>query len=69
MLYEVITQPVTDMASSAKADQKTFAVYWRQMMDQGIYLAPAGFECAFTSFAHADADFEKTIEAAKNVKF
>ncbi|MDD3311945.1 glutamate-1-semialdehyde 2,1-aminomutase [Pseudodesulfovibrio sp.] len=62
-------QPVTDMASSAKADQKTFATYWRQMMDQGIYLAPAGFECAFTSFAHADEDFEKTIEAAKNVKF
>ncbi|QGY39123.1 glutamate-1-semialdehyde 2,1-aminomutase [Pseudodesulfovibrio cashew] len=62
-------KPVTNMIESGQCDADTFASYWQQMMAQGIYLAPAGFECAFTSFAHTDEDFEKTLEAAKQVKF
>ena len=62
-------KPVTNMIESGQADADTFATYWKQMLAQGIYLAPAGFECAFTSFAHTDEDFEKTLEAARNVKF
>ena len=62
-------KPVTNMIESGQADSETFATYWKQMLAQGIYLAPAGFECAFTSFAHTDEDFEKTLEAARNVKF
>ena len=62
-------QPVTNMTASSQCDSKSFALYWKQMLDQGVYLAPAGFECAFTSFAHSDQDIEKTLEAAHNVKF
>jgi len=62
-------KPVTDMTGSSQCDSKAFALYWKQMLDQGIYLAPAGFECAFTSFAHTDADIEKTLEAARKVTF
>ena len=62
-------QPVTNMTGSSQCDSKSFAVYWKQMLDQGVYLAPAGFECAFTSFAHSDQDIEKTLEAARNVAF
>ncbi|EGB15878.1 glutamate-1-semialdehyde-2,1-aminomutase [Pseudodesulfovibrio mercurii] len=61
--------PVTNMAESGRCDQTTFGIYWKQMMAQGIYLAPAGFECAFTSFAHSDEDFEKTLAAARAVEF
>ncbi len=62
-------KPVTNMIESGQCDGETYAVYWKQMLAQGIYLAPAGFECAFTSFAHTDEDFEKTLEAARKVKF
>jgi glutamate-1-semialdehyde 2,1-aminomutase len=62
-------KPVTNMIESGQCDQDTFAVYWKQMMAKGVYLAPAGFECAFTSFAHSDEDFEKTLEAARAVTF
>ncbi|AMK10510.1 MAG: glutamate-1-semialdehyde 2,1-aminomutase [Pseudodesulfovibrio sp.] len=62
-------KPVTDMVSSGQCDYQAYAAYWKQMMAAGVYLAPAGFECAFTSFAHSDEDFERTLDAARNVKF
>jgi len=61
--------PVTNMIESSKCNSDAYAAYWKQMHAQGIYLAPAGFECAFTCFAHTDEDFEKTIAAAKKVEF
>ncbi|BCS88557.1 glutamate-1-semialdehyde 2,1-aminomutase [Pseudodesulfovibrio sediminis] len=62
-------KPVTSMVESGQCDAAAYATYWQQMLAQGVYLAPAGFECAFTSFAHTDEDFEKTLEAARNVTF
>ncbi|WP_147820051.1 glutamate-1-semialdehyde 2,1-aminomutase [Salidesulfovibrio onnuriiensis] len=61
--------PVTNMTESSACDADKYAAFWQQMMAQGIYLAPAGFECAFTSFVHTDEDFEKTLEAASKVQF
>jgi len=62
-------KPVTNMVESGQCDSAAYATYWQQMLANGVYLAPAGFECAFTSFAHADEDFEKTLEAARKVQF
>jgi len=62
-------KPVTNMVESGQCDADAYASYWQQMLCNGIYLAPAGFECAFTSFAHTDEDFEKTLEAARKVEF
>ncbi|WP_018125947.1 glutamate-1-semialdehyde 2,1-aminomutase [Desulfovibrio oxyclinae] len=62
-------QPVVDQRGSAASNADTYATFWQQMQAQGVNLAPAGFECTFTSFAHTDEDFEKTLEAARNVKF
>nr|WP_321259545.1 glutamate-1-semialdehyde 2,1-aminomutase [uncultured Pseudodesulfovibrio sp.] len=62
-------KPVTNMIESGQCDSEAYATYWQQMLAQGVYLAPAGFECAFTSFAHTDEDFEKTLEAARKVQF
>jgi len=61
--------PVTDFPSSQKSDQQLFVKYYQQMRKQGIFLAPSGFECSFTSFAHSDEDLAKTLEAADKVTF
>jgi glutamate-1-semialdehyde 2,1-aminomutase len=62
-------EPVTDFASASKADGKIYAGFYRQMREAGIALAPSAFECAFTSFAHTDEDFEKTLDAARTLQF
>ncbi|SFJ47645.1 glutamate-1-semialdehyde 2,1-aminomutase [Desulfomicrobium apsheronum] len=61
--------PVVDFPSAQTADSKAFVSFYQQMRAQGIYLAPSGFECAFTSFAHSEQDFERTLEAARKVEF
>ncbi len=62
-------QPVTDFSSAATADAQRYASFFRQMREQGIFLAPSGFECAMLSFAHTAADFDRILTAARNVSF
>jgi glutamate-1-semialdehyde 2,1-aminomutase len=61
--------PVVDFPSAQTADSTLFISFYQQMRAQGIYLAPSGYECAFTSFAHSDQDLERTLEAARKVCF
>jgi glutamate-1-semialdehyde 2,1-aminomutase len=61
--------PVTDFPSALTADSSLFVSFYQQMRAQGIYLAPSGFECAFTSFAHSELDLERTLDAVKKVRF
>lgn len=58
--------PVTDWPSAAKSDAEQYARFFRAMLEEGVYLAPSQFECAFVSTAHTDQDIEKTIEAARS---
>jgi glutamate-1-semialdehyde 2,1-aminomutase len=58
--------PVTDWPSAAKSDTDRYARFFRAMLEEGIYLAPSQFECAFISSAHSDVDVERTIEAARS---
>lgn len=55
---------VYDYDTSAASDQEAFKVYFRCMLEQGIYLAPSQFETSFMSGAHSDEDINKTIKAA-----
>jgi len=60
--------PVTDYETAKTANSATYGEFYRQMRAQGVNLAPSGFECGFTSFAHSDADLAKTLDAARAVK-
>ncbi|MDE5833554.1 MAG: glutamate-1-semialdehyde 2,1-aminomutase [Desulfovibrio sp.] len=51
------------------ADQKLFASFYRRMREQGIYLAPSGFETGMVSFVHSEEDFDRTLDAASKVVF
>lgn len=57
-------QEVVDYETSAAADQESFKVWFKAMLEQGIYLAPSQFETLFMSGAHTDEEIERTIEAA-----
>jgi glutamate-1-semialdehyde 2,1-aminomutase len=59
---------VTDLASAKTSDANVFGGLYRHMREQGVNLAPSGFEAAFTSFAHTDADLEATLQAARKFK-
>ena len=56
--------PVTDWPSAKRSNTDQYARFFRAMLDEGVYLAPSQFECAFVSYAHTDELIEKTIQAA-----
>lgn len=57
--------PVTDFETAKTSDAATYSKFYQHMRACGVNLAPSGFECAFTSFAHSDEDFAKTLDAAR----
>ncbi len=56
--------PVTDFASAKAGNTEMFKVYYKNMLDRGVYLAPSAFEASFVSIAHDNEIIEKTIETA-----
>lgn len=44
-------------------DTSIYAKYFKEMLNRGIMLPPAQFECMFLSTAHSDEDIENTIKA------
>lgn len=61
--------PVHDFASAKACNVAYYAKFYKQMRDEGIYLAPSPFETGMLSFAHTQEDFEKTLRAAEKVVF
>ena len=55
---------VYDYDDACASDQEAFKVWFKAMLEQGIYLAPSQFETLFMSGAHSDEDIDRTIEAA-----
>lgn len=60
-------QPVTDFAGAKSSDTERYAAYFRGMLAEGIYLAPAQFEAMFVGNAHTQDDLNRTILAAERV--
>ena len=54
---------VTDYASASRCDTKLFARFFNAMLRHGVSLPPSQFETAFVSFAHTEADLERTLDA------
>ncbi len=54
---------VIDYKTAKMSDVESYAVYFREMLKQGIYLAPSQFEAMFISTAHTTEDIERTISA------
>ncbi|MDK2956114.1 MAG: glutamate-semialdehyde -aminomutase [Desulfovibrionales bacterium] len=61
-------QKVVNFETAKTSDAEAFSRFYAGMREAGVNLAPSGFECVFTSFAHSDEDFEKTLQAASRVE-
>lgn len=67
MLTAFFTEgPVTDWPTARESNTEQYARFFRAMLEEGVYLAPSQFECAFVSAAHSDELIERTIEAARS---
>ena len=47
-------------------DTEAFKVYFREMLQQGILVAPSQFEGMFLSVEHSQQDIENTLAAMDN---
>ena len=56
---------VFDFKSAQQSDRKRFVQFFKNMLNEGIYLAPSPFEANFISSAHKEEDIEKTLVAYK----
>ncbi len=57
--------PVTSFTDALKSDTEIFGQFFRNMLDQGINLAPSQFEAGFMSIAHSTEDLDRTIAAVE----
>jgi glutamate-1-semialdehyde 2,1-aminomutase len=55
-------EKVVDFESAMTADTDRYGQHYRQMLSQGIYLAPSQFEVAFISAAQTEKQLEKALE-------
>ena len=56
--------PVRDYVSALECNTSAYAIFFRGMLNRGIYPPPSQFEAWFLSAAHTDGDVKRTIAAA-----
>ena len=57
--------PPRGFAEVMQCDRERFNRFFHEMLRQGIYLAPSAYEAGFVSAAHAAADIDATLRAAR----
>lgn len=60
---------VVDYRSAVKSDTRRYADYFRQILNQGIYLPPSQFEANFISTAHTPKHIDQTLSIIRKLKF
>lgn len=60
---------VIDYRSAVKSDTRRYADYFRQMLNQGIYLPPSQFEANFISTSHTPKHIDQTLSIISKLKF
>jgi glutamate-1-semialdehyde 2,1-aminomutase len=56
-------EPVNNYKDAKCSDTAMYAAYFRHMLSEGIYLAPAQFEAMFMSDAHTEEQLQLTLTA------
>jgi len=56
--------PVTNYTSAKKADASAYGLFFRALLESGVYFPPSQFEAAFISTLHSEGDVSATLQAA-----
>jgi glutamate-1-semialdehyde 2,1-aminomutase len=60
--------PIKNYRDAARyANHDLFRQWWEGMLEHNILFHPGAFENLFVSFAHSDADIDRTLKAADDV--
>lgn len=54
------------MFSIKFANKHHFRIFYKHLLERGVYFAPSEFEANFLSFAHTKKDIDHTIDAARS---
>ena len=63
------TNRVSNFEEAADSNHSLFNNFFHQLLAQGIYLPPSGYETWFISDAINDAEIDKTLEAVRNFDY
>ena len=58
-------EPLRNLDEIKVCDTAKFAIFFRAMLENGIYLSPSQFELDFISSAHTEKDIDIFIERFK----
>ncbi len=68
-MFKVFFSPggakVKNYADALSCDKVGYLGFFHRMLSAGVFLPPSQFETNFVSFAHSEADIERTLEAYK----
>ncbi|WP_239254986.1 glutamate-1-semialdehyde 2,1-aminomutase [Listeria ilorinensis] len=59
-------QKVINFETAKSSDLTFFSNYYREMLNQGIFLPPSQFEGVFLSTAHTEKEIDQTLEAIEH---
>lgn len=55
-------EPVYDFTTARTSDEKTFAVFYNEMLHRGVFLPPSQYEAFFISYAHKEEEIHYTLQ-------
>ena len=61
------TGPVENYEDAKRSDLEKFSLFFKGMLEKGIFLPPSQFEAFFTTAAHEPEIIERTVETAREV--
>lgn len=58
---------VSSFYQVTQCDLQRFQLFYHEMLNEGVYLAPSAYETGFVSSAHTDVEIQATLDAAERV--
>lgn len=67
-MFQIYFNPneVVNYDDAQKSDSKKFLIYFKELLNNNVFIPPSQFECNFLSITHSKEDLDKTLDAIHN---